>query len=198
MFIISILIKATSPGPVIYSQTRITENEREFKVYKFRTMVKDAEKMTGPVLATDNDPRITKIGKILRATRLDELPQLLNVLKGERSFVGPRPEIPYFVRQFKEQYPTYRYRYNIKAGITGLAQVLGKYTTDADDKLRLDLIYIMNYSVWLDLKILLLTLKIVLTKEASSGIKGDMTLEELLKSMDYNVYNEFGVTKLDR
>lgn len=198
MLIISILIKLTSPGPIIYSQTRITENEREFKVYKFRTMVKDAEKMTGPVLATDNDPRITKIGKILRATRLDELPQLLNVLKGDMSFVGPRPERPYFVRQFEEQYPSYRYRHNVKAGITGLAQVLGKYTTDADDKLRLDLIYIMNYSVWLDIKILLLTLKIALTKEASSGVKNDMTLEELLKSMDYNVYNEFGVTKLEK
>ncbi|MGJ7045773.1 sugar transferase [Thermoanaerobacterium thermosulfurigenes] len=198
MLIISLFIKLTSPGPVIYSQTRVTENEREFKVYKFRTMVKDAEKMTGPVLATDNDPRITRIGKILRATRLDELPQLLNVLKGDMSFVGPRPERPYFVRQFEDQYPPYRYRHNVKAGITGLAQVLGKYTTDADDKLRLDLIYIMNYSVWLDIKILLLTLKIALTKEASSGVKNDMTLEELLKSMDYNVYNEFGVTKLEK
>jgi len=198
MAIIALIIKLTSPGPVIYKQTRITENGKKFKVYKFRTMYNDAEKMTGPVLATDNDPRITKAGKILRATRLDELPQLFNVLKGDMSFVGPRPERPYFVEQFEKQYPSYKYRHNVKAGITGLAQVFGKYSTDADDKLRLDLIYIKNYSFWLDLKIILLTLKTVLTKEASFGIKEDVELEELLESLDYNVYSELGITKIER
>jgi exopolysaccharide biosynthesis polyprenyl glycosylphosphotransferase len=198
LLIISILIKITSPGSIIYKQLRITEKNKEFNVYKFRTMVKDAEKMTGPVLATENDPRITKVGKILRVTRLDELPQLFNVLKGDMSFVGPRPERPYFVEQFEKQYPSYRYRHNVKAGITGLAQVLGKYTTDIDDKLRFDLIYIKNYSLWLDIKIILLTLKTIFTKEASSGVKSEMELEELLKSLNYNVYNEFGITKLDK
>ncbi|MGH2330694.1 sugar transferase [Thermoanaerobacter mathranii] len=198
MIIIAVLIKATSPGPVIYKQLRVTEKGKKFNVYKFRTMVKDAEKMTGPVLATDNDPRITKVGKILRATRLDELPQLFNVLKGDMSFVGPRPERPYFVEQFEKQYPSYKYRHNVKAGITGLAQVFGKYTTDVDDKLRLDLIYITNYSLWLDIKIILLTLKTIFIKEASSGVKREMELEELLKSLNYNVYSELGITKIDK
>ncbi|SHF52147.1 Sugar transferase involved in LPS biosynthesis (colanic, teichoic acid) [Caldanaerobius fijiensis DSM 17918] len=198
MLIIALLIKLTSPGPIIYKQVRITEKNREFNIYKFRTMYKDAEKLTGPVLATDDDPRITKVGKILRAARLDELPQLFNVLKGEMSFVGPRPERPFFVAQFEKQHPTYTYRHNVKAGITGLAQVLGKYTTDFDDKLRFDLMYITNYSIWLDIKIILLTIKTAFMKEASSGVKDDMTLNQLLESLNYNVYREVGVTKLDK
>ncbi|MEZ0537913.1 sugar transferase [Caldicellulosiruptoraceae bacterium PP1] len=171
MLLVAIAIKINSPGPIIYKQKRVTEGEKEFYVLKFRTMVKDAEKMTGPVLATENDPRITKVGRFLRAVRFDELPQLINVLKGEMSFIGPRPERPYFVEQFKKQYPEYSIRHNVKAGITGFAQVFGKYATDTEDKLRLDLIYIKNYSVLLDIKILLLTLKTIFTKEASEGIK---------------------------
>ncbi|WPX09208.1 sugar transferase [Anaerocellum danielii] len=171
MILIAIAIKLDSEGPVIYRQKRVTEGEREFYVLKFRTMVKDAEKMTGPVLATENDPRITRVGRFLRATRLDELPQLINILKGEMSFIGPRPERPYFVEQFKKLYPEYSLRHNVKAGLTGLAQVYGKYATSPEDKLRLDLIYIKNYSVFLDIKILLLTLKTIFTKEAAEGVK---------------------------
>lgn len=171
MILIAIAIKLDSEGPVIYKQKRVTEGEKQFYVLKFRTMVKDAEKMTGPVLATENDPRITRVGRFLRATRLDELPQLINILKGEMSFIGPRPERPYFVEQFKKMYPEYSFRHNVKAGLTGLAQVYGKYATDIEDKLRLDLIYIKNYSVFLDIKILLLTLKTIFTKEASEGVK---------------------------
>lgn len=171
MILIAIAIKLDSEGPVIYKQKRVTEGEREFYVLKFRTMVKDAEKMTGPVLATENDPRITRVGRFLRLTRLDELPQLINILKGEMSFIGPRPERPYFVEQFKKLYPEYSLRHNVKAGLTGLAQVYGKYATSPQDKLRLDLIYIKNYSVFLDIKILLLTLKTIFTKEAAEGVK---------------------------
>ncbi|WP_202965516.1 exopolysaccharide biosynthesis polyprenyl glycosylphosphotransferase [Fervidobacterium nodosum] len=171
MILIAIAIKLDSEGPVIYRQKRVTEGEREFYVLKFRTMVKDAEKMTGPVLATENDPRITRVGRFLRATRLDEIPQLVNILKGEMSFIGPRPERPYFVEQFKKLYPEYSLRHNVKAGLTGLAQVYGKYATSPEDKLRLDLIYIKNYSVFLDIKILLLTLKTIFTKEAAEGVK---------------------------
>lgn len=173
MILIAIAIKLDSEGPVIYRQKRVTEGEKEFYVLKFRTMVKDAEKMTGPVLATENDPRITRVGKFLRATRLDELPQLINILKGEMSFIGPRPERPYFVEQFKKLYPEYSLRHNVKAGLTGLAQVYGKYATSPEDKLRLDLIYIKNYSVFLDIKILLLTLKTIFTKEAAEGVKAE-------------------------
>lgn len=171
MILIALAIKIDSKGPIIYKQKRITEGEREFYVLKFRTMVKDAEKMTGPVLATEDDPRITRVGRFLRSVRLDELPQLINVLKGEMSFIGPRPERPFFVEQFKKSYPEYTFRHTVKAGITGLAQVFGKYATTPEDKLRLDLIYIKNYSIVLDIKILLLTIKTIFTKEASQGIK---------------------------
>jgi lipopolysaccharide/colanic/teichoic acid biosynthesis glycosyltransferase len=133
-------------------------------------MIPDAEKLTGPVLATENDPRITKVGRFLRATRLDELPQLINVFKGEMSFVGPRPERQYFVEQFNELYPHYQYRLRVKPGITGLAQVLGKYDTDVADKLRYDLLYIRNYSFLLDLQLIFQTIRVVLTPERARGI----------------------------
>lgn len=198
MLIAALLIKLTSKGPVIYKQVRITENNKKFQVYKFRTMYENAEAMTGPVLASDDDPRITRIGKFFRMVRIDELPQFFNVLIGDMSFIGPRPERPYFVEQFEKDYPNYHYRHNVKAGITGLAQVMGKYSTDVKDKLRLDLMYIKNYSILLDLRILFLTIKIALTKEASSGLREDKSLDELLNMMDYNVYSEAGVTKLEK
>lgn len=166
---VALAIQISSPGPVFYFQERIGQHGKPFKIVKFRTMVPDAEKMTGPVLATENDPRITGVGKILRATRLDELPQLVNVFKGEMSFVGPRPERQVFIEQFNEMLPYYKYRLTVKPGITGLAQVLGKYDTDVADKLRYDLMYIRNYSIWLDLQLIFQTLRVVLTPSQAKG-----------------------------
>lgn len=154
MLLSAILIKLTSRGPVIYSQERITEGNRVFKIYKFRTMVNDAEKLTGPVISSQDDPRVTPIGSFLRKTKIDELPQLFNILKGDMSFVGPRPERPVFASRYSAEIPTYKYRTLVKAGLTGYAQVYGKYDTSAEDKLRYDLMYIRNYSLLLDIKLL--------------------------------------------
>lgn len=198
MAVIAIAIKLTSPGPVIYKQVRVTKDMKKYDIYKFRTMVKDAEKITGAVLATDNDPRITKVGKYLRSLRLDELPQLFNVLKGDMSIIGPRPERPEFIEKFEEEIPGYKYRFNVKAGITGLAQVLGKYTTSPEDKLRYDLLYIRNYSIWLDIQILLQTIKVVFIKESSQGLNDDKTIYELSSIMNYKVFEEMGITKIEK
>ena len=171
MLITAIAIKLDSKGPVIYSQERVGQYGKTFKVHKFRSMKADAEKATGPVLAKQGDSRITKVGRFIRATRLDELPQLINVLKGEMSIVGPRPERPFFVEQFIKEKPEYAYRHNVKPGITGLAQIAGKYNTTAYDKLVYDLIYIQNVSVINDLTIMLQTLKVLITKESTEGVK---------------------------
>lgn len=167
---IIVAIRLTSPGPVLYRQLRIGQDGKPFFIYKFRTMVLDAEKQTGPVMAAENDPRITRVGRFLRTTRLDEIPQVFNILKGEMSFVGPRPERPVFAEKFSEAIPAYAYRFKVKPGITGLAQVNGHYDTEPMDKLRYDLYYIRNYSLWLDLKILLQTLKVILTPETARGV----------------------------
>lgn len=171
MLITAVIVKLDSPGPAIYSQVRVGRFGKEFKVHKFRSMRQDAEAKTGPVLAGENDPRITKFGHFMRATRLDELPQLFNVLKGEMSIVGPRPERPFFVEQFIKEKPEYAYRHNVKPGITGLAQIAGKYNTTAYDKLIYDLIYIQEVSVKTDLTIMLQTLKVLITKESTEGVK---------------------------
>lgn len=157
----AIVIKLESRGPLFFTQERVSRMEEEFNVYKFRTMVDNAEKKTGPVLAKKNDSRITKVGKILRKTRIDEIPQLINVLKGDMSIVGPRPERPCFVGEFEKEIPHYNCRHFIKTGITGLAQVYGFYDTDAEDKLRMDLLYANKQSFVFDLKILLETLKVI-------------------------------------
>lgn len=170
--VIALAVRLSSPGPIFYVQRRTGLNGKPFKLWKFRTMVHDAEKLTGPVLASENDPRITKVGRFLRATRLDELPQIFNVIKGDMSFVGPRPERPFFVAQFCETIPEYKFRLKVKPGITGLAQVQGKYDTDPADKLRYDLYYIRNYSPLLDLQIIFQTLRVVLTPEAARGTRG--------------------------
>ena len=171
MLITAVIVKLDSPGSAIYSQVRVGRFGKEFKVHKFRSMRQDAEAKTGPVLAGENDPRITKFGHFMRATRLDELPQLFNVLKGEMSIVGPRPERPFFVEQFIKEKPEYAYRHNVKPGITGLAQIAGKYNTTAYDKLVYDLIYIQNVSVIYDLTLMLQTLKVLITKESTEGVK---------------------------
>lgn len=165
----ALAIKIESPGgPVFYRQQRVGQGGRVFQLIKLRTMVPDAEKITGPVLATDKDPRITRVGRILRATRIDELPQLWNVIKGEMSFIGPRPERPIFVEQFKKEVPGYDWRHQLKVGITGLAQVQGRYSTAPADKLRYDLLYAKTISPLSDAHILLHTLKVMLMRDKTS------------------------------
>lgn len=179
LVLVAIAIKLDSKGPVLYSQIRSGLYEKEFRVYKFRSMRQDAEKRTGPVLAAENDPRITKLGKFLRATRLDELPQFFNVLIGDMSIVGPRPERPFFVKQFKKEIPEYLYRHNVKPGITGLAQVFGKYNTTPYDKLIYDLSYIQKCNIVTDLVIILQTVKVLVTKSSTEGVgikKGKLDL----------------------
>lgn len=162
MLLVAVLIRFTSRGPIIFAQERTGRFGKSFTLYKFRTMHIDAEAASGPVLAQGSaDRRLTGIGKWLRLFRVDEIPQLWNVLWGEMSLVGPRPERPFFVRQFELQTPAYAQRHQVRPGITGLAQVCGGYHTDARDKLRFDLIYISHYSVWLDLSILLRTVLVV-------------------------------------
>ncbi len=168
---VAIAIKIQDHGDVFYKQTRLTKDEKEFKIIKFRSMIMNAEKKTGVVLAKENDDRITPVGKFIRKTRFDELPQLINILKGEMSFVGPRPERPEIYDEICQTMPEFRFRLVVKAGLTGYAQIYGKYNTSLRDKLLLDLYYIENYSLVDDIKMLLLTLKIVFNKEATEGVK---------------------------
>ena len=167
---IAIAIKAEDGGPVFYRQKRLTLNNKEFDILKFRSMVVDAEKHTGQVLAEEDDPRITKVGKFIRATRLDELPQILNIFVGDMSIVGPRPERKCFAEEFCKEMPEFAYRTRVKGGLTGYAQVYGKYNTVPYDKLRFDLMYIENYSLLLDIKLMILTLRILFIKESTEGI----------------------------
>ena len=171
-------IKCTDRGPVFYKQERLTKDGKHFMIYKFRTMVVDAEKMSGPVLASEQDPRILPIGKILRATRMDELPQILNILKGELSLVGPRPERPELAAEIEREIPEFRYRLKVKAGLTGFAQVYGKYNTNSYDKLKLDLMYIRKYSLMLDLKLILMTPKIMFLKESTEGVSTESEISD--------------------
>ena len=168
--IIAFLIKATDRGPVFYKQIRLTRNGKEFEIYKFRTMIQDAEKDGHARLASEHDDRILPVGRFLRATRLDELPQLINVLKGEMCMVGPRPERPELAAEIEKELPEFPYRLKVKAGLTGYAQIYGKYNTTAYDKLKLDLTYIRNYSFFLDLKLMIMTPKIMLMKESTEGV----------------------------
>lgn len=173
MIFLFIAIPLLSKGPALYKQERLGKNKEKYLILKFRSMIPNAEKVSGPVLATDKDPRITEIGRFIRATRLDELPQLINVLIGHMSLVGPRPERLFFVSQFEETIPHYSYRMSIKPGITGLAQVMGKYSTTVEDKLRLDMMYMHSYSFVLDLKILFRTVKVVLQREQAGGVRDE-------------------------
>lgn len=166
MVIVAILIRLTSSGPAIFSQERVGRFGKPYTMYKFRTMKQNAEKETGPVWAKENDPRITPLGKWLRKTRIDELPQLFNVIKGEMSFVGPRPERAHFVEQFKKEIPLYARRLNVRPGITGWAQVKWKYDTSLEDvkeKTKYDLFYVENMSLRMDFKILFNTLVTIFT-----------------------------------
>ncbi len=171
MLITAICIKCYDKGPVFYKQIRCTQEGREFRIMKFRSMSVDAEKDGVARLATKNDKRITPVGKFIRMVRIDELPQLLNILMGDMSFIGPRPERPEIIRQYMEDMPEFAFRMKVKAGLAGYAQVYGKYNTTPYDKLKLDLCYIENYSLWLDLKLMLLTLKILIKPESTEGVE---------------------------
>lgn len=173
MLVTALAIKLYDRGPVLYSQERLTLNGKVFKVYKFRSMIVDAEKDGVARLAKDNDSRITPVGKIIRKIRFDELPQLFNILKGDMSFVGPRPERPEIAKQYEETIPEFSYRLKAKAGLTGYAQVIGKYNTTPYDKLKLDLMYIQQQSIILDIRILLLTIKTIFVPDSTEGVTAD-------------------------
>ncbi len=162
--VVAVLIRLDSRGPVLFRQERVGQDGEPFTLIKFRSMKVDAEAATGPIYAEADDPRITRIGRLIRRTRLDELPQLFNVLKGDMSFVGPRPERHFFVEQFEKEIPYYTRRLSVKPGVTGWAQVkypYGATTEDAAEKLRLDLYYVKNMSSLFDIFIILQTVKIV-------------------------------------
>ena len=169
LLIVAIAIKSYDKGPVFYKQVRLTKGHKEFEIYKFRSMITDAEK-GGARLASQNDSRITPVGKIIRATRIDELPQLINILKGDMTIVGPRPERPEIEKQYLEELPEFGLRLQVKAGLTGYAQVFGKYNTTPLDKLKLDLLYINQRCLTLDLKLILYTVKIIFIPESTEGI----------------------------
>ena len=188
MLLVAAAIKLEDGGPVFYRQKRMTRNGREFDILKFRSMVVDAEKYAGAVLATDNDPRITRVGRIIRPFRIDELPQLLNILKGDMSIVGPRPERKAIANEYCKEIPEFAYRLKVRGGLTGYAQIYGKYNTSAYDKLRLDLMYIENYSLMLDIKLIILTLRILFSKESTEGVdkakENQERADEILKELD--------------
>jgi len=166
----AVLVKLTSKGPIIYTQTRVGKNGIPFKIYKFRTMKIDAEKETGPVWASQNDNRLTPVGGFLRKSHIDEIPQLYNVLKGEMSVIGPRPERPIFVDEFKKAFSDYEMRLLVRPGITGLAQVWHRYDetiADVKKKLKYDLLYIKKMCLWADLNIILRTFRVVVTGEGA-------------------------------
>jgi len=181
MIVFAMLIYRQDKGPIFFKQERLTIHNRKFTLIKFRTMIVTAEENTGPVLASENDPRITKFGNIMRKLRIDELPQFFNILKGDMSIVGPRPERQFFVEQFIKENPDYKYRMVVKAGATGLAQALGKYNTNFEDKLRFDLYYIRNYSMFQDFLILLDTIRAIFDRKSTEGIDESSDFEEVLK-----------------
>lgn len=195
LLVVAVAIKLYDRGPVFYKQERVTKGNRTFDLLKFRSMIVDAEKHTGPVLATDKDPRITPVGRLLRAARLDEFPQFINVLKGDMSIVGPRPERPFFVNQFNREIAEYKFRTFVKAGITGLAQVAGRYTTEPENKAKYDLYYIKNYSFLLDLKIILNTIKVVFIRESSQGVAEEKDIEKLVTDIGLT-YEEASATRV--
>ena len=179
MLIVALAIKLEDGGPVFYRQKRATISGNVFEILKFRSMIVDAEKEGKSIPATGHDPRITKVGRFIRATRFDELPQILNILKGDMSIVGPRPERVEHVEQYGKDIPEFDFRLKVKGGLTGYAQIYGKYNTSAYDKLRLDLMYIENYSFLLDVKLILMTIRIMMKRESTEGFDGWEEMERL-------------------
>ena len=171
MIITAIAIKTYDKGDVFFRQERLTKDGKVFRIYKFRSMIMDAEKNTGAILAREGDSRITPVGKFIRKCRIDELPQLFNILKGDMTFVGPRPERPVLFDEIVKEVPEFKYRLTVKAGLTGYAQIYGKYNTTMRDKLLLDIYYIENYSLITDVKLIIMTLKVIFIPESTEGVK---------------------------
>ena len=183
MLITALAIKLEDGGPVFFKQQRVTINGKAFSILKFRSMIVDAEKPGKIQPAVNGDPRITKVGSVIRSIRVDELPQILNILKGDMSIVGPRPERYENVQKYMETFPEFAFRLKVKGGLTGYAQIYGKYNTTDYDKLRLDMEYIENYSMMLDVKLILTTLRILLSKESTEGFDMREELERKKKEL---------------
>lgn len=179
MVLVGLAIKLDDGGPIFYKQERVTLDGRRFNILKFRSMIVDAEKEGKSIPATDKDPRITRVGKVIRKIRFDEVPQILNILKGDMSIVGPRPERTEHVEKFQQEIPEFELRTKVKGGLTGYAQVYGKYNTSPYDKLRLDLMYIENYSFILDIKLILMTIQVLMKPEATEGFDKIVNVDAL-------------------
>lgn len=192
MIIVAILIKLSDGGPILFRQDRLTLNNKVFTIYKFRSMIVNAEEDGIPRLTTKEDNRITKVGRIIRKIRFDELPQLFNVLKGDMSLVGPRPERPEIAKEYIEIVPEFDFRTKVKAGLTGYAQIMGKYNTTAYDKLKLDMMYIEKFSLFLDFKILLMTFKYIFTPSNEESTEG-FDKNEVFSEAEY----EYSITQKD-
>ena len=178
MLLIALAIKLEDGGPVFFKQMRATIGGREFCMLKFRSMIPDAEKNGDSIPAVDDDPRITKVGKFIRSYRLDELPQIINILKGDMSIVGPRPERLEHIEAYSAEIPEFGFRLKVKGGLTGYAQIYGKYNTSPYDKLRLDLMYIEKYSFLLDIKLILMTIRVMLNKDSTEGFDKLLQMQE--------------------
>ena len=175
MLFVSLAIFLYDRGPVFYRQTRLTINGKKFKMLKFRSMIVNAEQDGKARLAAENDSRITPVGRLIRACRIDELPQFFNILCGDMSLVGPRPERPEIAEEYMKEIPEFGYRLRVKAGLTGYAQIYGKYNTTSYDKLKLDMMYVENCSLLLDVKLMLLTLKVIFMRESTEGLENGKT-----------------------
>ena len=180
MLAVAIAIRLYDHGPAIYKQVRCTRGEREFQMFKFRSMIQNAEQDGKARLAAEHDDRITPVGKFIRATRLDELPQLFNIFMGDMSIVGPRPERPELIREYQDSIPEFAYRTHVKAGLTGYAQIYGRYNTTSYDKLKLDIIYVQRQSLILDLQLILMTICIIFMKDSTQGLEEGATNANVL------------------
>lgn len=175
MLVVALAIKLYDGGPAFFMQERCTKDGKVFKIHKFRSMIVDAEKEGKAIPATEHDPRITPIGRFIRKTRIDELPQMIDILQGNMSVVGPRPERVEHVKAYTKEIPEFSYRLKVKGGLTGYAQIYGKYNTTAYDKLKLDLMYIQNYSVLTDIRLIFMTIKIMFLKESTEGFDEEIS-----------------------